>query len=92
MLSPIHTGRNNRQGTIDNIPSDTNTNTKPMTSQTLCEMLHKKNALMYFLEGINRGITFRNDGSKKKNLRYLQKHLEQVKTITEEQWNTAISK
>ena len=65
---------------------------KPMTNQILCEMLHKKNALLYFLEGVNRGITFRNDGSKKKNLRYLQKHLDQVKTITEEQWNTAISK
>lgn len=63
-----------------------------MTNKVLCQMIHKKNGIMYFLEGVNRGITFRQDGSHKKNMRYLQKHLEQVKTITEEQWNTAISK
>ena len=63
-----------------------------MTNEVLCDMLVKKNALMYFLLGENRGITFRDDHKKQKNLRYLQKHLEQVKTITEAQWNTATSK
>lgn len=58
-----------------------------MENNILVERLKTKKIFLQFVEGRNAGVIIPKDFHQAKRERFLAKHIEQVKTITFNEWN-----